>query len=74
MDRWELTDLSSRQPEVAALLERRLRDWYGGLPKEEPGEITRVAVPATEEEADAPLHGASKNSPRKPGSPNREEK
>jgi arylsulfatase A-like enzyme len=60
VDRWEQTDLSGKQPEVAARLERRLRDWYAGLPKEEPGEIQRVAMPATEEEADAPLLNAAK--------------
>jgi arylsulfatase A len=65
VDRWEVTDLGTRQTDVAARLERRLRDWYAGLPKEEPGEITRVTPPATEAEADAPFQGAPQPGPRK---------
>jgi arylsulfatase A-like enzyme len=68
VDRWERTDQSSRQTEVADRLERRLRDWYAGLPKEEPGDITRVDPPATEAEADALLQRAAKSNPQ-PKSP-----
>jgi len=73
VDRWELTDLSTRETDVGARLERRLRAWYANLPKEEPGEITRIAPPATEEEADVPLQGATKKAPP-PKPRNRQEK